>query len=42
MRYNLKTKRSLIALMLIVIGWCMTITVANAHIGTGEGHMWEG
>jgi len=20
----------------------MTVTVANAHIGTGEGHMWEG
>lgn len=42
MKCYLKTKRSLSTLIVIAIGWFLTITVANAHIGTGEGHMWEG
>jgi putative membrane protein len=42
MRYNVKTKRSLITLTWIVIGWFMSITVANAHFEAGEDNMWEG
>lgn len=42
MKCYLMTKRSLATLILMVIGWFINITVANAHIVTGERHMWDG
>ncbi len=41
MIYFLAAKRVVANVILILIGWFISITVTSAHIGTEQGHIWE-
>lgn len=42
MKNYVRIKNTGVKLVLTFIGWFISVTIANAHVGTGQGHMWEG